>query len=180
MTEPNAPEPSPAAPTPDPRIATPTGGHAERVATVLRYLESNRERFTEDALLRAARDAGYPDEVLDEARARARAGAAAAPVRQRARRWVLIAYLLTFGLLTTGMLVSEYARRYGAAYIATGVLAATLGIALFISLWWVRRQGRNVEQSTAGMALLLSLPVLLLVVVTGSCLATGLPIPRPY
>ena len=60
------------------------------------------------------------------------------------------------------------------------VLAAGLGLALLVSLGWLRWQGSKVEQSTAGVALLLSVPVVLLVVVAGSCLATGLPIPRPY
>lgn len=175
MTEPNVPTPSP-----DPRLATPTGGHAERVSTVVRYLERNRDRFTEDALVQAARDAGYADDVLEEARAMARVSAAAAPVRQRARRWVLVAYLLTFAVLTAGMLASEDARRSGTAYIAGVVLAAALGLALLVSLGWLRWQGSKVELSTAGAVLLLSVPVVLLVVVAGSCLATGLPIPRPY
>ena len=174
MTEPKAPAPSP-----DQLIVTPTGGHAERVSTVARYLETNRDRFTEDALIKAARDRGYPDDVLEEARARARASATAAPVAQRARRWVLIAYLLTFALLTVGMLTSEYSRSYGAAYIGTVVLAGALGITLLVSLGWLRWQGGNVGQSAAGAALLLSIPVVLLVVVAGTCLATGLPIPRP-
>jgi cation transport ATPase len=175
MTEPTVPPASP-----EPRIATPTGGHAERVSTVARYLETNRDRFTEDALVRAARDAGYPEDVLDAAKARARASAAAAPVRQRARRWILIAYLATFAVLTAGMLLSEYSRQYGASYIGTVVLAAALGLAFLLSLGWLRWRGSKVEQSTAGVALLLSVPVVLLVVVAGSCLATGLPIPRPY
>ena len=174
MTEPKAPAPSP-----DQLIVTPTGGHAERVSTVARYLETNRDRFTEDALIKAARDRGYPDDVLEEARATARASATAAPVAHRARRWVLIAYLVTFALLTVGMLASEYSRSYGAAYIGTVVLAGTLGIALLVSLGWLRWQGRKVGRSAAGAAVLLSIPVVLLVVVAGSCLATGLPIPRP-
>jgi hypothetical protein len=173
MTEPNVPA------SPDQLIVTPTGGHAERVSTVARYLETNRDRFTEDALIKAARDRGYPDDVLEEARARARAGGTAAPVRQRARRWVLIAYHVTFALLTVGMLASEYSRSYGAAYIGSVVLAGTLGIALLVSLGWLRWQGGKVGQSAAGAAVLLSIPVVLLVVVAGSCLATGLPIPRP-
>jgi hypothetical protein len=174
MTEPKAPASSP-----DQLIVTPTGGHAERVSTVARYLETNRDRFTEDALIMAARDRGYPDDVLEEARARARASGTAAPVRQRARRWVLIAYLLTFAVLTVGMLASEYSRSYGAAYIGAVVLAGALGIALLVSLGWLRWQGGKVGQSAAGAAVLLSIPVVLLVVVAGSCLATGLPIPRP-
>ncbi len=172
MTEPNAPAPSP-----DPGIATPTGSHPERVSTVVRYLESNRDRFTEDALVQAARDAGYPDDVLDEARARARAGAAVAPVRQRARRWILRAYLITFALLTVGMVASEASRQYGAAYIGAVVLAGSLGLALLISLGWLRWLGHRVEHS---VGVFLSVPVLLLVLVAGSCLATGLPIPRPH
>jgi hypothetical protein len=175
MTETGSPAPSP-----EPRIVTPTGGHAERVATVVRYLGTNRDRFTEEALVKAARDAGYPDDVLEEARARARASATAAPIRQRARRWILIAYLLTFAVLTVGMLASEYSRQYGAAYIGAVVLAGALGLALLVSLGWLRWQGSKVGQSAAGAAVLLSVPAVLLVVIAGSCLATGLPIPRPY
>jgi len=175
MTEPNVP-----APTPDPRVANPTGGHAERVSTLARYLERNRDRFTEDALVQAAREAGYPEDVIEESRAVARASPAATPIRQRVWRWILIAYLLTFSVLTAGMLLSENARRYGAAYLGAVVLAAALGLALLVSLIWLRWQGSKVEQSTAGAALLLSIPVVLLLVVAGSCLATGLPIPRPY
>ena len=129
--------------------------------------------------MQAARDRGYPEDVLEEARARARARTAAAPARQRARRWVLLAYLITFALLTAGMLASENSRQYGAAYIGTVVLAVTLGVALLLSLWWLRWRGSR-DPSGAGVAGLLSLPVLLLVGVAGSCLATGLPIPRPY
>ena len=175
MTDPDAPAPSA-----DSRTVTPTGGHAERVATVVRYLESNRDRFTEEALMEAARGRGYPEDVLEEARARARASAGAPPLGHRARRWIQIAYLLTFAVLTVGMLASEYSRRYGAAYVGTVVLAVALGLALLISLWWLRWQGSKVGRSAAGAAVLLSIPVVLLVVVAGSCLATGLPIPRPY
>jgi hypothetical protein len=175
MTGPGSPVPSS-----DPRIVTPTGGHAERVATVVRYLESNRDRFTEEALVEAARDAGYPDDVLQEARVEARASAGAAPIRQRARRWILVAYLLTFAALTGGMLASEYSRQYGAAYIGAVILAGALGLALVVSLGWLRWQGAKVGQSAAGAAVLLSVPAVLLVVIAGTCLATGLPIPRPY
>jgi hypothetical protein len=174
MTEANAP-----GSVPDPRIVTPTGGHADRVKTVARYLETNRDRFTEDVLVQAARDAGYPDDVLEEARGRARASAAAAPVTQRARRWIVIAYLLTFAVLTLAMLASEYARSYGAAYIAAVVLAGALGLAFLISMAWLRWRGGSVDRSVTSAVVLLSLPVLLLVAVAGSCLATGLPIPRP-
>jgi hypothetical protein len=175
MIEPNAPSPSPGPP-----IKTPMGGHAERVSTVVRYLEANRDRFTEDALVQAAHDAGYPDDVLEEARGRARASAAAAPITQRARRWIRIAYLLTFAVLTIGMLASEYAQRYGAASIGIVVLAGALGLAFLISVGWLRWQGRDVDRSVTGAVVLLSVPVVLLLVVAGSCLATGLPIPRPY
>jgi hypothetical protein len=175
MTEPIAPAPSP-----DPRIVTPTGGHAERVSTVVRYLERNRAGFTEDVLLRAARDAGYPEEVLEEARARARAIAASVPGVRRVRRWIVRAYLLTFALLAAGMLVSEYAQRHLASYLGTAILGVTLGICLLVSIGWLRWRGKSFDDSTLGAVSLISVPVVLLIAVAGTCIATGYPIPRPY
>ena len=172
MSEPNGAASS------GPRIAAPTGGHAERVSTVARYLDSNRDRFTEDALVRAARDRGYPEDVLEEARARARATVAAAPLTQRARRVVQAGYLLTFAVLAVAMFASEASQQYGGANIGTVILAVTLGIGLLVSLAWLRWLGDRVGQSAAATAALFSLPLVLLVVIAGSCIATGLPIPR--
>ena len=150
------------------------------VESLARYLEMNRDRFTDEALGRAARDAGYPDAEIDQARARVRARAAAAPVRALATGAVLGAYLITYAVLVAGMFASEYSRRYGGHVIGAVILAALLGLALLISLWWLRDRAGKMNEAAAGLAALLSVPLVLLVAVAGLCISTGYPIPRPY
>jgi predicted small integral membrane protein len=174
-------EPADPAPPLENRAAMPRARRAYHLGLVTKYLEANRARFTEEALVEAARAQGYPEDVVEEARLRARANEASAPIRHRARRWIQAAYLVTFAVLTIGMLASEYAQRSSSSYIGTAVLAVTLGIALFVSLAWLRRRGGGtVGDRPVGMVILLSVPIVLLVAVAGLCVATGLPIPRPY
>jgi hypothetical protein len=176
MTDPEAPTPTLEDPASMPRAR-----REYRVGLVTRYFETNRGRFTEEALVEAARVRGYPEDVVEEARHRARVNEASAPNRHRAQRWIQVAYVVTFAVLTLGMLASEYAQRSSSSYIGTAVLAVTLGIALLVSLAWLRRsRGGKVGDGPVGMVLLLSVPIVLLVAVAGLCVATGLPIPRPY
>jgi hypothetical protein len=162
------------------RTGPPPAFPGQPVASLARYLEVNRDRFTDEALARAARDAGYTDAAIDEAMAGVRARAAAAPVRTRATRAVLGAYLLTYAVLVGGMFASEFARKYGGHVVGAIILAALLGFALLISRWWLRRGAVKAGDAATGMAVLLSVPLVLLVVVAGLCIATGYPIPRPY
>jgi predicted small integral membrane protein len=172
-------DPADAAPPLEDRATKPRARRAYHLGLVTRYLETNRGQFTEEALVEAARAQGYPEDVVEEARLRARANEASAPIRKRARRWVQAAYLATFAVLTTGMLVSEYAQRSSSSYIGTAVLTVTLGLALVASLAWLRRGGK-VGDGPGGIVVLLSVPIVLLVTVAGLCVASGLPIPRPY
>jgi hypothetical protein len=167
-------------PPPEQPTATPTVSREDQVSALARYLVSNRGTFTEEALAASARSSGYAEDVVADAIDRARADATSPPTTQRARRWILAAYLATFAVLTTGMFVSESARRYGGHIVATFILAAALGFALLISLLWLRSQGRAVDGAPAGMVTVLAVPIVLLVVVAGLCIGTGLPIPRPY
>jgi hypothetical protein len=163
-----------------PGTGPPPAFPGQPVESLARYLEANRDRFTEETLARAARDAGYSDAAIDQAVARIRARAAAAPVRTRATRAVLGAYLITYAVLVTGMFASEYSRRYGGHVIGAVILAALLGFALLISRWWLRDRAVKAGDAATGMAVLLSVPLVLLVVVAGLCISTGYPIPRPY
>jgi hypothetical protein len=172
MTEATRP-PEPAEPPP----STTTSSRADQVSALAAYLAANHGRFTDEALDQAALDAGYPKDVLAEARA-ARGADPAVAIRQRARRWVLAAYGITFLLLLVGMFANPAAGRYGGSVIGAIVLTLTLGLALAIALFAVRRS----RPSTAGtgamvMTGILAIPVILLVVVAGLCVATGLPIP---
>jgi hypothetical protein len=169
------PPPSPA----DAPPAATTTSRADQVAALAAYLAANHGRFTDEALDKAALDAGYPKDVLAEARA-ARAADPAVAIRQRARRWVLAAYGITFLLLVFGMFTNPAARTYGGSLIGAIVLALTLGLALAIALFVVRRCRPNLADTGAMvMTGILAIPIILLVIVAGLCVATGLPIPRP-
>jgi hypothetical protein len=170
------PQPSPDAP----GTTAPAPYPGQPVESLARYLELNQDRFTDEALGRAARDAGYPDAEIDQARARVRARAAAAPVRARATVAVLGAYLVTYAVLVAGMFASEYARRYGGHVVGAVILAVLLGFALLISRWWLRDRGAKMSEAATGLAALISVPLVLLVAVAGICISTGYPIPRPY
>ena len=94
---------------------------------------------------------------------------------------MLAAYGITFVVLMVGMFANPAARSYGGSVIGAIVLALALGLALAIALFVVRRS-RPSPDATGAMVMtgILAIPVILLVVVAGLCVATGLPIPRPY
>lgn len=172
----------PGEPTPPIRelSSIPSAGRGFQVATVVKFFEFHRGRYTEEALIRSAIARGYPADVVEEARVRARANEVSAPTRHRARRWIVAGYLLTFALLTIGMFVNPGAEGYGGRYIGTVILAATLVMALLISLGWLGWSGRGTSDQAPAIALLLSVPLVLLITVAGLCVATGLPIPRQF
>ena len=172
-------DPGPPTPPLEGRDAKPRARRGYQLGLVTTYFESNRASFTEDALAQAARAQGYPEDVVEEARLRARANEASAPIRHRARRWIQIAYLLTFAVLTIGILANESLRFTGSYnWIGIPALALILGLALLASFAWLRGR-RTVGVGPGGIVVLLSVPIVLLVTVAGVCVATGLPIPRP-
>ena len=134
-------ETSPTAPSQPPSATS--GSRADQVSALAAYLAANHGRFTDDALELAALEAGYPEDVLMEARA-ARSSDPAVAIRERARRWVLAAYGITFVLLLLGMFINPAARTYGGSVIGAIVLALTLGLALAIALFAVRRSRPNI------------------------------------
>jgi hypothetical protein len=172
MTEPNEPAPPLAELASMPKVSW-----GYQVSMIVHYIERNQAQFTEEALLDAARGRGYPEDVVREAGARVRANTASGPVRHRARRWILTAYLLTFAVLTIGMLTSPSGQN-GTGPIGAGILAVTLAIAFLLSIGWLGSRGRRIAGATPGMVAFLAVPVVLLIAVAGICVASGLPIPR--
>jgi polyferredoxin len=173
----------PGSPTPQLRELAPVEGASRgfQVSRLVEYIETNRAGFTEEVLVDSARRGGYPEDVIEEARVRARAREASEPTRRRARRWILVAYLVTFAVLTLGMLASPYAGQYGAGYIGTIILAVTLVLGFLLSMGWLGwRAGKASVEAGASLVVFLTVPVILLVAVAGMCVATGLPIPRSY
>jgi predicted permease len=140
---------------------------------LIAYLEANRGKFTDEALTEALMKEGYSKEAVVAGFAAIAAADASKPVRARARNLVLAAYGITYAVLVLGMLTTS--ANYGAGGIGTAVLTLTLGLALAISLWVVRRSKGKVDGGAMVMAGMLAVPVILLVIVAGLCVATGLP-----
>ena len=134
------------------------------------YFLENRGRFTEEALAAAARQSGHSEPMIQAALEGARRQEAGAPVRSRSRRIVLALYLITFLALTAGMIVNTGSS--AGAYAV--ILAMSLGVALAISLVVVNR-ARPAADSAAVVAGMLAVPIVLLVIVGGLCVMTGLP-----
>ena len=130
------------------------------------YLAANRGRYTDEALADSARAAGHTDAAISAAMKRLGTGAAE-PVRPRARRIVILAYVLTFVVLVAGMALNN------PVYIAIGglVLLVSLLIGLGLSLLMVRSAG-----PAAALPAILAGPVIVLLILAGICVATGLPI----
>ena len=162
MTEPSKAT-NPSTPT-EPTTPSPASGGALEA-----YFRANQATATEEALSAAARASGHSDEAIEAAWARLRRNEAAAPARALGRRIVLGLYALTFLTLVAGMIINSGS----SAGIGTGILLVTMLIGLAVSLFMVRRAGPE-----AAMAIILAGPVIILLIVAGLCVASGLPL-RP-
>ena len=171
-----APPPSAAPPPPpDPGAAPSAPGQAypsEPLANrLVDYIAANRSAFTDVALRDAAAAAGYPPEAIDAAFQRIAAPPGAGPVRDRARLIILGAYALVFLVLSAGMAANNSSG-------GIAILAISLGLFLLLSLFMVRGRTNDAERLQLALGGLLAVPLVLLVIIGGLCLATGLPL-RP-
>jgi len=157
--------------------ATWIGETNDRVASLSEYFLAGAERYTPAALRQAASEAGFSAAEIDDAYARAtsrqRDEELARPLRRRARWVVLAAYGLVYAVFFVAFL--GYENRYGAATISLIVLTVVLGVALLISIQWVRGRRPTAERLQGAMVTMLSLPLVLLVSVAGLCIATTRP-----
>ena len=143
-----------------------------QVEEILRYLDQHRGLYTEDALVAAVRGQGYPETAITEAVERARALEGVGPGRARTRSAVLGAYLVTYLLLSLGML----ANGNGGGII---ILSGSLGIAAVFAVILLNGRQRTDPKSQGMLAALVLIPVLMLAGVAGLCLSTGMPL-GPY
>jgi len=131
------------------------------------YVETNRDQFTPEALEAAAVAAGHPAEAVRTAIRRVDVRRAAAPVNNQARGIVYAAYGITWFMLVAALTGAP--NMYGMGPIAAGILTVVLGVAFAISRYWMVRRS-----APLGLGALLSLPLVLLVLVGGTCYATTL------
>jgi len=134
-------------------------------------------RYTDTALTDHLMKVGHDRADIEAALRAAAAADLVGPVNARARLTVRLLYLITYGLLVAGMLINQRSGSYGAGYLGTAVLTLVLGLAFLLARVWLRRRGNRDRPVPAGMLAMLSVPLVLLVLVAGACLATGLPVP---
>lgn len=140
-------------------------GSQPTAAKLQAYVARYGGKFTDAAITTELLRAGYAAEDIRAALTEVSGGITART--SRATRTILAAYAVTFALLTIGMLSNS----------ASGgviVLGVSLGFALLLSLLWARKR----RAATATLGALLAIPVVLLIIVAGLCLATGLPVPH--
>lgn len=142
------------------------------------FLAANRGRWTDEALAAQAAAAGWEPEVVAAAMARVITNEQSQPLRRRARTFITALYLLGLVLLLGGMAINPSAAAYGSNVIGSIVLVISMGIAYLLARFWLRKKGVSSRLSRGDLAVLVSLPAILWLVVTGICVSTGLPIPR--
>ena len=150
-----------------------TSDPSDRVRRLTEYFADNQASMTHEALGRQASAKGYSEAEIEVASAAAEVRRAPdAAAKGRARRVILGLYLVTYLVLSAGMLMSN--AFYGVAPIAMLILAVVLGLALAISLASIRRRHLDVGHDGA-LAALVALPLVLLVAVAGLCVFTTGP-----
>lgn len=173
----------PAAPSPDgspgPRPAWDASRLApqEHVRVLADHFLRYRRTHTAEALGRAAMAAGYSQEEVVAAINAVDAGLASAeasaPRRATAQRAILGAYGLTYLVFAVVFLTQPFS--YGIGVIALIILTVVLLVALGLSSLWFRRRTWRERGASVSVAAILSLPIVLLVLVAGTCAATTFP-----
>lgn len=158
-------------PTERPEAAPGERDDQTRVATLAAYFATSLERYTPEALRTSAAEGGYTAEeigqALDLASARRERDAVVRPVRARARIIIIGAYLLTYVVFVIAFL-GDGINQYSAEFLGPIVLAIVLVPALLLSLGWTKTRGGT-------LLMMLVVPFVLLVVISGLCVASTGP-----
>ena len=178
MTEAQPPEmPSPEEPGPRPSREAAALPPADHVRVLTEHFLRYRRTHTAEALGRAALGAGYNQEEVVAAINAVDAGLASveasAPRRATAQRAILAAYGVTYLVFALVFLTQTFSSGFGV--IALIILTGALGLALGLSSMWTRRGAWRQRGASVSIAAILSLPVVLLVLVAGTCAVTTFP-----
>ncbi len=149
-----------------------------RMASLTAYLQTNRDRYTEASLRRASLGAGYTQAEVDAAwRAIATAAATGRDlITPRISLPVTIGTTVgfiagTWLALALGESISQAIGVYGASGALIWLAAGIIG-----TVGWVTQRDRHPSLARGlgcGVILVILLPVILVLVVLGFCIATG-------
>jgi hypothetical protein len=175
MTDPTGPT-GPIEPTGPTEPASPAipAPEDDRVAVLAAYLRSNQGKFTDQALDKAAREAGYSEAELAAARPLANpswqgSGVMPPPTRDTHRgvvAAVAIAYVLVLYLLisTAASMSSDLSGTVGLVGLLAGIVAWAL----------LRNERPSLAQGIGcGVVLAVVIPIVAIFVIIGICVVTG-------
>ena len=155
----------PPSPTPDPRPATGEPQHRDtRVMTLAAYIRDNREAFTDEALRRAAADAGYDEREIAAAWA---VSAEPVPGRKANARAIFTVIGYFIGVFVLASILSSIPET---AILGLPALGAGLLLAMFL---WLTLRESNPPLAAAfriGVIILLVLPIVMALVALGVCI----------
>ena len=139
------------------------------------YFRANQDLYTPDALSRAARQAGYTDAAIADAIQSIRRHSARAAALPRARALVAAIYAVALAGFAVLFLSKPSALQYGWG-IAALILGVTLGLALLFSMRSIGRSSPRAVTVAGALAAMVVIPLVLLLVLTGLCVFTTLPV----
>ena len=175
-SQPPGTPPGPGPTGPGPRVDPAAVRPEDRQRTLEEHFLSHSRTHTQDALARAAIGAGYSQEEVSAAMAgaerRLAAAEASAPTRATAQRAILAVYGLTYLVFAVVFLTQNTS---GVGVYALIILTGVLGLALGLSSMWARRRAWREGGASVSIAAILSVPLVLLVLVAGTCAVTTFP-----
>ncbi len=146
----------------------------DRIGVLAAYVQTNRDRFTDEALREAAKTAGYTDAEVMAAWAATADPSKSIPTERRTNVGVVIAIAVAFaiGVYGAALLLSA---------VGVGDVAAIVGIGLVLAGmvgWVLLRDSRPSLAAGLGWGVLLAvgLPVVIVLGILGICLV-GASIP---
>jgi hypothetical protein len=157
-------------------MTEPTPGTPDRVSRLVVYFRENRDRFTGDALKRAATEAGYTPAEIEAAWSQVGWGSAETAMSRPPKLAVsaLVAIVYVAGLYLGAIGLGSNPRTMDLALPA--VLVALLGGLL---IWVATRESNPAIARGIGCGIVIAilLPVVLFLTIIGMCLVTGSALP---
>jgi len=145
----------------------------------LAFIEEQDSTYTEEALRASLVDAGYPNEIINEAmrlhdegsapQIAERGEASEGDLRGRAASYLVLATVAAWAACAVLLWLSEMEDTYGLMGIALVILAAVLGLVLLISLLVVGNSGSLKRGAQGSMWAILIAPVVILFGLAGTC-----------
>jgi hypothetical protein len=143
----------------------------DRIGVLAAYVQTNRDRFTDEALRVAARTAGYTDAEIAAAWSAAADPRRTIPTERRTNVGVVIA-------IAVGYAIAVYGAAALLGSIGVGDIAAIIGLGLVLAgiVGWVLLRDSKPSLAAGlgwGVLIAVGLPLVIILGILGICLVAG-------